>query len=263
MNGKRTPYWLGLAPLALFAFVNPAVLAPATESQIVFQFLTVVHEDGSAEFETILKFSKTGIDEALKDADYSEDELCAEATKEIESNFGTFNQKSHGEEIWCTYSVAMDNLQGLRNHFEDEFAVDVRALEIKDGSFSLDLSWSRFPCTTSDPAKFGCEWSVEAPGTVGDNNATQVNGRTLTWDLAASGTPMRFTAESGVGGFDPTILILVIILTCGCCTVILLIGAGVGAFFYLRKRNKATAGSESPAPAAPVSTPSPADTIKF
>ncbi len=263
MNGKRSHFWLGLAPLALLAFVPPPAAPSAAETQIVFQFLTVVHEDGSAEFEAILKFSKTGIEEALKTADYPEDELCAHATKDVESNFGTFDQEKHGEGIWCTYSIQMDDLQGLRNHWEDEFAVDVRALKIEDDTFTLDLSWTRFPCTTSDPAKFGCEWSVEAPGTVGDNNATDVSGRILTWDLAASGTPMRFSAESGVGGFDPTILIVVLVLTCGCCTVILLIGAGIGAYLYLRKRNRTSAGAEPPAPAGPSANSSPADTIKI
>jgi len=263
MNGKRSPYWLGLAPLALFAFVNPPAFRPATETQIVLQFLTVVHEDSSAEFETILKVSKTGIDEALKDADFSEDDICAHATKEIESNFGTFSQEKHGEEIWCTYSFQMDNLAGLRNHLEDDFAVDVRALKIEDDTFTLDLSWTRFPCTSSDPAKFGCEWSVEAPGKVTENNASAVSGRTLTWDMASHVTPMRFTAKSEVGGFDPTLLILIGVLTCGCCTVILLIGAGIGVYFYLRKRNQTSADAESPAPAGPASTSSPADTIKI
>ncbi len=263
MTRKRSPIWLGLVPLALMAFAPPPATRSAAETQIVFQFLTVVHEDSSAEFSAILKFSKTGIDEALKNADYPEDELCANATKDVESNFGTFEQENHGEAIWCTYSIRMDNLQGLRNHLEDEFAVDVRALQIEDNTFTLDLSWTRFPCTTTDPSKFGCEWSVEAPGKVGENNATDVSGRTLTWDLAAHGTPMRFTAESEVGGFDPTVLIVVLVLTCCCCTGLLLIGGGIGLYLYMRKRNRASDGAEPAAPAVPASVSSPADTIKI
>jgi hypothetical protein len=262
MNGKRPLIWAVLAAAALCAFGEPPAARPVSEAQIVFQFLTVVHEDGSAEFNTIVKFSPSGIEEAMKDADYPEDELCAHATEDIESSFGTFDQHQRGEEIWCTYSTGMDNLQGLANHFEDEFAVNVRTLAIEDDAFSLDLSWTRFPCTTNNPSKFGCEFSVEAPGEVGDNNATEVSGRTLTWDLGASGTPMRFTAESKVGGFDPTILILAGILTCCCCMVILLIG-GAGLFFYLRRRKQASAEAELASPAAPVSTPASTDTIKF
>jgi hypothetical protein len=263
MNGKRYPYWLGLAPLVFLASVNPPAVRPVPEAQMVFRYRTAIHEDGSAEFGVVVTFSKTGIAEILKDADYSEDRICAEVTKGIESSLGAFNQEKHGEEIWCTYSIGMDNLQGLRNHLEDEFMVNVRALEIADDTFTLDLSWTRFPCTTSDPAKFGCEWSVEAPGNVGDNNATQVNGRILTWDLAAHDTPMRFTAESGVGGFDPTIVILMVIFSCGCCLTILLIGGGIGVYFYLRKRNQDSADEEPPAPENPASAASPADTIKL
>ncbi|MBN2085309.1 MAG: hypothetical protein JW748_08775 [Anaerolineales bacterium] len=262
MNGKRSLVWAVLAAAALCASGKPPSAPPGSESQIVFQFLAVVHEDGSAEFKTILKFSAFGIEEAMKDADYPEEELCAHATKDIESSFGAFDQRQDGKEIWCTNAIAMDNLQGLRNHLEDEFAVNVRALGIEDGSFALDLSWARFPCTTADASRFGCEFSVEAPGEVGDNNAKKVSGRVLTWDLGSSDTPMRFTAESKVGGFDPAILILAGVLTCGCCTVILLIG-GAGLFFYLYKRKPASAGAEPPAPAAPVPAPPPADTIQF
>jgi hypothetical protein len=263
MHVKRSPCWLSLVPLALLAFAGPPAVRPVSDAQMVFQFLTVVHEDGSAEFETILRFNPAGIDEFLKKNDTAEDAICTEATKQIVKSFGTFTQVKHGDDIWCTYSIAMDNLLGLRNHLEDEYAVNVRTLEITDDTFTLDLSWTRFPCTTSDPAKFGCEWSVEAPGKVGDNNATQVNGRTLTWDLAANGTPKRFTAESEVGGFDTTLLILAFVLMCGCCTVILLMGAGIGVFFFLRKRNRPSADAEPSTPAVPVSSPSPADTIEL
>ncbi len=263
MNGKRSPLWLGLVPLALMAFARPAAVRPAPETQIVFQFLTAVHEDGSSEFSAIVKFSKTGIEEALKNADFSEDELCAHATKDVESNFGTFDQEKHGEGIWCTYSIPLDDLQALHNHLEDEFAVNVRGLKIEDNTFTLDLSWTRFPCTTSDPTKFGCEWSVEAPGKVGANNATEVSGRTLTWDLALNDTPMRFTAESEVGGYDPTIVILLAIFSCGCCLIVLLIGGGVGLYLYLRKRNRDSAAEEPDVPDHPAPAPSPADTIKL
>ncbi len=263
MNGKRSLIWLGLVPLAVIAFARPPAVRSAMEPQAVLQYLTVVHEDGSVDFEVILKFSKTGLEEALKNADFSEDELCAHATRDVESNFGTFRQEKHGEGIWCISSLRMDNLQELHNHLENDFGVNVRTLKIEDNTFTLDLSWTIFPCTTADPAKFGCEWSVEAPGNVGENNATDVSGRTLTWDLASQATPMRFTAESEVGGFDPALVILLVVFSCGCCLTILLIGGGVGAYFYLRNRNKDAAGEEPAAPENPAPVPSPADTIKL
>jgi hypothetical protein len=263
MNGKRSLFWLGLVPLALMAVARAPAVRSAPEPQAVLQYLTVVHEDGSADFEVILKFSKTGLDKALKNAGFSEDELCAHATQEVESNFGTFSQEKHGEAFWCTSSLRMDTLQELHNHLENDFGVNVRTLKIEDKTFTLDLSWTMFPCTTADPATFGCEWSVEAPGNVGKNNATDVSGRTLTWDLASQATPMRFTAESEVGGYDPTLVILLVIFSCGCCLTILLIGGGIGVYFYLRKRNKDTSAEEPAVPDNPAPAPSPADTIKL
>ena len=98
---------------------------------------------------------------------------------------------------------------------------------------------------------------------VGENNATQVAGRTLTWVMTSKDTSKRFTAESAVGGFDPTLLIVALLLLCGCCTLTLLIAGGVAVFFFLRGRDADTTATSPDAPPARELPPSPADTIKF
>ena len=245
MNGKKTISWLILFTLALSAFSRPPVPPPDPNAKMIFQFLAEIKQDGSAEFHYIVKYSKEQVEENLKSEKYAEDEMCAETTSDIEKNIGAFTQEKHGEEIWCTYSLEMDTLQGLSNHLKNDFSLTVQRLEIEDGKFNLDLSWNKFPCTTSNPADFTCEFSIHAPGEVGENNATRVEGGTLTWDMMASGTPLRFEAESAVGGFDSTVLIVLAILMCGCCTVILLIAGGAAVFFFLRR------GKETPVESDP------------
>lgn len=259
MNGKRCLALLLPAALVLCAAGPAPAPRPDPHPDVLFQFLTVVNADGSAEFHYNLKYSKAQVQKNMDRAEYPEDQMCAETTADLEAGIGEFKQEKHGDEIWCTYAMTFDNLQGLNNHLEDDFSLTVGRQEIREGKFYLDLSWSRFPCTTNDPAQFSCEWAVRAPGAVASSNATRVEGNTLLWDMSAAGAVYHFTAETAVGGFDPTVVILVTILLCGCCCTILLIAAGVGLFIYLRRRNAAGPGEA----AVPASQPSPAETVKL
>jgi hypothetical protein len=89
------------------------------------------------------------------------------------------------------------------------------------------------------------------PGKLGDNNATKVDGTTLTWDMSSSATPYHFTAQSATGGSDSTVWIFVAVLLCGCCLVIVVIGGGIAAYFILRKRKPAPAAPDLSAPLTP------------
>jgi hypothetical protein len=262
MNGKKTLSWLVLAAFALAAFGRPPSPRTDRNARVVFQFLMVVNRDGSAELHHNVKYSKEQIDQLLEKGDYPREEVCQETTSDLEKAFGAFAQEEHGDEIWCTYTISMDNLKGMRSHLTDEFNVTIDRLEIEDNTFYLDLTWRSYPCTTTDPSQFSCEWSVQAPGKVGENNATRVDGNTLTWVMSDPGTSKHFKAQSSVGGLDTTTLLIVAaLLSCGCCTVVLLIAAGIAVFLLLRKRNPAAPESEpaaaeaDPPPGAPPAPP--------
>jgi hypothetical protein len=252
MTGKKILALFLLLSLALSAFRPPAQPRPDPNAKMIMQFLAVINPDGSAEFRYIIKYSRDQVNHNLKSGGYSEDELCANTTAKIESSIGTFTQEKHGEDIWCTDSIDMQNLKGLSNHLKDDFSLTVQRLEIADGKFYLDLAWNSFPCTTPNPADFTCEFSVQAPGAVGTNNATRVKGNTLTWDMSDSGTPLHFKAESAVGGLDFTLLTALAIMTCCCCLVIVLIGGGIAAYLILRNRKLAPAAPEPSAAPEPI-----------
>jgi hypothetical protein len=263
MNRKRTALWLVLSLLFLSAFGRPPAPSPDPEARVTMQFLTVVKADGSAEFHYNFKYSQEQLQEILDAGQVSEDEICETTFSQIEDSGFSFSQEKHGAEIWCTNVTQLESLPDLADKLEDEFRLlTVQRLEIQGGKFYLDLSWSEFPCVTPDPSQFTCEWTVEAPGKVGENNATRVEGNTLVWDMSESGTPYHFKAESAVGGGgDTTLWIVLLILTCGCCTLLLLIGAGVIVFLVMRKRNppaEPPASAETPPP-----PPSPAATIQL
>jgi hypothetical protein len=264
MNGKRSFLLLVLTALVLSAFGRPPAPRPDSDARVILQYLTVVKADGSAEFHFIFKYSQEQLKEILDAGQVSEDEICEKTFSQTGDAAFSFTQEQHGEEIWCTNVTNLDTLEDLSDKLKDDFnSLTVNRLEIKDGKFYLDLSWSEFPCTTPDPSQFTCEWAVEAPGKVGNNNATRVEGNTITWDLSVSGTPRRFKAESATGGgFDPTLAIVLVLLSCGCCTVLLLV-AGIILFFILRKRKQSSDTPTATETPPPVSPPSSADTIKL
>ncbi|MBN1440645.1 MAG: hypothetical protein JW929_14650 [Anaerolineales bacterium] len=265
MRYKRAVLGLGLAGLLLSAFGSPPAPRPDPNARIIMQFLTVVNADGTAEFHYIFKYGKALLEDIKEAGKVPLDDICEETFAEIEDPDFTFTQENHGEEIWCTNMQEFDTLPDLVDMLEDDFGnLSVRRLEIENHTFFLDLSWSRFPCTSSDPSDFTCEWTVEAPGKVGENNATRVEEDRLTWDLMDSDTPRKFQAESAAGGSDTTLwIVLAAVLTCGCCTVLLLIIGGVAAYLIWSRRKRASEAPEDAEAAAPAPPSLPADTIKL
>jgi hypothetical protein len=257
MNGKKILSLFMLLSLMLSAFRPPEQPRPDPNAKILFEFLTIINSDGSAEFKYILKISQAEIKELRGTSGFSETKICQNLTDQLEGNIGVFTQEPHGDTIWCVMSKNFDDLDALQTQLKDDFPrLSIRRLEIKSGTFYLDLSWSKFPCTTTDSSLFSCEWAVDMPGKAGDNNATRVEGTTLTWDMSVSSAPYHFTAQSAVGsgflGMDPTVIAVLMFLMCGCCLVVILIGGGIAAYLILRKRNPATAAPEPSAAPEPV-----------
>lgn len=137
----------------------------------------------------------------------------------------TFEEVKRGDTTWCTYTKSFKNLDEMKAYFASEMeGMTVNRLEIKDGKFYYDITpgdTSSMSDTSGLPFTMDFSWIVKVPGTVGTNNATKVEGQTLTWDLLSSGLPDRFQAESSVGGgglfgLDQTTLIIIAIAG-GCC----------------------------------------------
>ncbi len=190
---------------------------------------------------------------------FSTSTLCNDAFQQVENSVVQFQQEQHGDEIWCSYTKKYDDLQALEAQMKDDFAhLTIRRMEITNGTFYYDISWTTFPCSTSDTSLLTCEWAVQMPGKVGANNATKVDGPTLTWDMTNAATPYHFTAQSSVGsGSSSTVIIILTVLLCLCCLVILLIGGGIAAYLILRKRNAAPAEPRPGAASDPASAPAP------
>ena len=258
MKEKRLLSLFLLIALGLTAFRPPAQPRIQTTPKMVVQWLTIVHADGSAETQNILKISSALVQTLKSLPNFTESTLCNDAFQSVENSVVQFQQAQHGDEIWCTYTKPYDDLQALEAQMKDDFThLTIRRLEIQGGTFYYDISWTTFPCSTRDPSLITCEWAVQMPGKVGNNNATKADGTTLTWDMTSAATPYHFTAQSDVGGGSTTVVAVLAVLGCLCCLVILLIGGGIAVYLILRKRKAPPAGSPSVASADPVSPPAP------
>lgn len=259
MNGKKMLSLFMLLSLVLSAFRPPEAPRPASTPKVIVQWLTVVHADGSSEYKYNVKISADSIQQLRNSSTFTESTLCHDAFKSMENTVVQFQQEQHGADIWCTYSKALDDLPALEAQWKDDFThLTIRRLEIKGGTFYADVSWTTFPCSTPDTSVLTCEWSIQMPGKIGANNATRVDGMTLTWEISNADTPYHFTGQSAAGGSDSTVLIVLAVLMCGCCLVILLIGGGIAAYFILRKRKPASAASgtgAAPEPNLPAGPP--------
>jgi hypothetical protein len=262
MNGKKILSLVMVLSLGLSAFSVPAQPRLDTTPKMVIQLLTVVHENGSANFSYVVKLSKTLVQTLQNVPNFSESTMCEDVFESIETSVVQFKQEQHGEDIWCTYTKNLDDLPALKAQWTDEFDhLTVRRLEIKGGTFYLDISWTSFPCATNDASTLTCEWAVQMPGKAGSNNATKVEGTTLTWDISSASTPFHFTAQSAIGGgflgMDSTTIAILAFLMCLCCLVILLAGGGIAAYLILRRRKSAQAASKPAAVTVPVGPPGP------
>ena len=87
-------------------------------------------------------------------------------------------------------------------------------------------------------ATMDMNWIVTMPGMVTKQNATSVNGNTLTWKLKP-GVVNNIHAESNVNGF--MYILGGIVLFCLCCGGLLVVA---GLIFFMMRRNKKAAAPQ-------------------
>jgi hypothetical protein len=245
---------------ALFLLAAFTLLLAACTMQTV----TEVKSDGSGTYTIEYGFTQDELD-SLAQFGMTEDEMSDPCNmsdmmgSDMPSDI-TFTQEKRGEETWCTYTKSFKDLDELNAYFASDMeGMTVNRLEIADNTFYYDIT----PGDTGDTSgldmlgiamKFN--WVLKVPGTVGANNASKVDGNTLTWDLLSKDLPDHFTAESSLGGgglFGPltsslegltsglgvSVPVLIAVL-CGCCLgVVVIIAVIVVVVVTRRKKSSA------------------------
>ncbi len=93
---------------------------------------------------------------------------------------------------------------------------------------------------------FEIRFNLTLPGSIGANNATSVNGNTLTWEVDLTDEGGTFEAVSTVGGGSSAMLL-------GGAAVAAAVVAGIGVAAMRRRKTNAAAAAVAAAPVDPVS----------
>ena len=220
-----------------------------------FQFSTVIESDGSGEFSIEMEFTEDDFalmgavsgEELLDQAGGDSDALCGEMGSDL-GDFPSgarveYQEKDGG--FVCKFFMPFSDLDELNQIYED-MDIDVNRLEIVDGNLEYDVAMDMAGSESDFDIGFGLieiGWSLTVPGTVGDNNATNVDGRTLTWEMDGGGV-QRFEAESSKAGSlsfltDSSSLVWLLGFGLLCLCGLVLVGGGVGFYFYNKKKKEA------------------------
>jgi hypothetical protein len=234
-----------LIPLLLLAAI--ALLLAACTMQTV----TEVKSDGSATWTIEYGFTDKEL-ASLQQYGVSSDKGACSAAQSMDSSMPadiTFAESKRGDQTFCTFTKTFKTLDELKTYItKDMTGMTVNRLEIVNGKFYYDIT----PGSTSDTSSLDMlgltmdfNWKLVVPGTVGANNATKVEGNTLSWNLLAKNLPKQFTAEStlGGGGILETIQsnVLYIAIAAGCCLLLVVVIVVVVIIVVARRKKPAPA----------------------
>lgn len=225
MKTRTSRFWLILG-LAVAALVLSACKA---------HFITDLKADGSGTFSQEMGFTS---DEASTMGLSSSEDFCSGVdtqTSELPPNTRVYKE-TRGEETWCIFESSFNSLAELQTIY-DSMDVTTNQLSITNGTVTYDVNLDLTDSSNTTGA-VEMKWIVTMPGSIRSNNADEVNGRTLTWNLmAGAGNHIQASSAST----DYTIWIIVAVgLACLCGVAVVVIAVVV--FFVLRKK-KAAAGA--------------------
>ncbi|HSL74012.1 MAG TPA: hypothetical protein VK853_06080 [Ilumatobacteraceae bacterium] len=228
-------------------------------------FLTMVDTERLQEFSELLGEDTTGL-EGLDGADLLEelsggDDPCGDVTGDLAQYDVTVEDVSEGSEVGVLCTVSGVPIEELNDVGEDSsitieqdatgtrFAATLGGIdELTGGDEGPDLGAL---LGVSIDELFSITFSVTAPGSLGDNNATSTSGSTATWNITADASFVtngeaemnaEWTPGGGGGSGSSTWIIVAVIL--GVAAIALI------AFLLLRRRGAGPSTDDSVAPGA-------------
>ena len=204
---------------------------------------TTVNANGAGALAYEIGLSKTDAD-TLSGLGQTPDQFCDSLNTQSDLPAGaTITRERRGADYYCIISTPFASLAALRRAYAGTKGITVNELQIADGKFIYDVTVDG-ASAASDAGQFGgfqpsVNWQVTVPGTVGNNNADKVDGRTLTWDISTAGA-RNIHVESTAGGLSlpgGSLGALAAVL-CGCLFCVGMLAAGGGGVFWFIRRNK-------------------------
>jgi hypothetical protein len=161
----------------------------------------------------------------------------------------TVHQEQNEDEIRCIFETPFATLDELRTIYTDYLDATVTDLRIEAGKAYYDITINMGD--GGDAMGFLVYWIVKMPGSIGDHNANEQNGNSLTWEVPMSGD-VNIQATSNAGGISISNNSVWWVVGIGAaCLCLVLIVAVVVLIIFLVGRNKKK--SETPVSTPPVS----------
>jgi len=149
----------------------------------------------------------------------------------------------HENPVACSLNYPFSNLTDISDMYEELLTgVIVNQLKFVDGELIYDIEVNGSELVTGSPNilyssdSLVVEWRVTVPGKVGTNNADQVIGNTLVWNLGPGANRIYVESSDGSSALNGLLTLSGIMFTCLCCTAFL--GGIGGASYLLARRTK-------------------------
>lgn len=110
----------------------------------------------------------------------------------------TVSEERRGDETWCITTAGFKDLEQLRSLYLQKKGISVNRLEIAAGRFYYDIDIDTSSQDSNFSAFSAITWELTLPGAPLQHNATQADGRTLTWVISPRSGLAHLQAESEV-----------------------------------------------------------------
>jgi len=116
----------------------------------------------------------------------------------------TITEEQRGDGTWCINITRFNDLDELRELYEQRTGIKINRLAISDGKFTYDVDLDTLSEVSNFSALTEITWSVVLPGTPLTHNADDVVANTLIWKPETKSGIVNLHAESEIprGGFN-------------------------------------------------------------
>jgi hypothetical protein len=168
-----------------------------------FQATTQVQGNGRGELRTEVGFTAEERQNLEKQNSAQPQDFCN--TSGQSSPGVSVTEEQRGDETWCITTTRFKDLEQLRGLYLQKKGLTINRLEISADRFYYDLDIDTSSQDSSFSGFSAITWSVILPGAPLEHNATQADGKTLTWTIAPKSGQVHLEAQSEVEQAAPAL----------------------------------------------------------
>jgi hypothetical protein len=188
-----------------------------------FQATTTVKPGGAGTLRTEVGFSAEERLNMEKQNPAAAQDFCN--TQASHPGNVTVTEEQRGAETWCITTSPFNDLDRLKQLYQERKGLQIERLEISGGTLYYDVSIDTSSRDSDFSGFTSTTWVLVLPDGPITQNADEVDGNTLTWHLAPLSGVREMKAESRIG---PPLSALII------SALVLVLIAG-GAVFVVRR----------------------------